>query len=64
MLSDVSRDFVVRLRLSPAEHAAWTAAAKKAEITMSEWIRRRVQGTTVIEAPAAPVVKSTKKGGK
>ncbi|MEO8841919.1 MAG: hypothetical protein ABI591_09700 [Kofleriaceae bacterium] len=55
----MNRDKLVQLRVTAAEHKAWDAAAKAAGLKLSEWIRRRVQGDMVIEAPAPP---KTKKG--
>lgn len=50
MIVDVKRDQVLQIRLSIEERAAWDAAAKAAELDLSEWIRRRCNGTTTIEA--------------
>lgn len=37
-----NRDAIKRLRLTPAEAAAWTAEAKRQSLTLSNWIREKV----------------------
>lgn len=64
---DMNRDVVVRLMLTKAERVAWQQAANAAGLKLSEWIRRRVQGETKIEAPPPPVTVTkprAKKGGR
>ena len=52
--SGVPRNILVRLLLTEGEREAWQAAADAAGLKLSEWIRRRVQGTVTIEAPPPP----------
>ncbi len=54
----VNRDVVVRVLLTKDERDAWQAAADKAGLKLSEWIRRRVQGDVVVkvEAPEPPTL--------
>lgn len=60
---DVNRDEVVKLLLTKTERAAWEAAADAAGLKLSEWIRRRVNGTQTVttEAPPAPAVEAVAK---
>ena len=51
---DVNRDAVVRLRISIAERDAWEAAAESEGLSLSEWIRRRVNGPVTVTLPELP----------
>lgn len=52
-LGDVSKDKVVRLRATDEERARWSAAAKKADLTMSEWLRFLANGASYTAIDAA-----------
>jgi predicted HicB family RNase H-like nuclease len=54
---DVAKDFMIRLRVSGEEHAAWLKAAELEQMSLSNWIRRRCNGL----ATAAPVIKPKKR---
>lgn len=50
---------MIKIRLSPVEASAWKAAAKAANLTVSEWVRRRVVG--VVQAvPPPPAARAPK----
>lgn len=36
---EVARDVIVTLRLTPAESKAWRLRARRAGVTMAEWLR-------------------------
>ena len=55
----VDRKVIVTLRLTAAERDAWDAAAKRAGLTLSDWIRLRCQGPQAV--PDAAIVKPTTK---
>lgn len=42
---------MVTLRISKAEHVAWDAAAARDDISLAEWIRRRVGGSKLAVTP-------------
>lgn len=58
-LGAVAKEKRLNLRVSDTEYAAWTAAAESAGLPISEWIRRRCNGTqtVVLEAPPPKTAK-------
>jgi hypothetical protein len=40
-----TRDVRIEIRLKPRENRAWRAAAKRADMTLSEWIRHMCGGS-------------------
>ena len=62
-IAAMSKPIIVRLFVSREERASWQAAADAAEIALSEYIRRRVNGnmTVTIEAPPPPAAAPTPK---
>lgn len=52
---DVARDVVVKLLVTEAEREAMQAAADRAGLKLSEWIRQRCFETTVLVPPAVHV---------
>lgn len=43
---------MIRIRVSEKERKAWDDAADKDDLKLSEWIRRRCNGQTVVDAAA------------
>lgn len=60
-IAGMGKSKVINLRIAPEEHAAWDAAAEAAGLKLSEWIRRRCNGTTTIEAPPPAAAPKPKK---
>jgi len=53
-----SRSVNLNIRARPREMKKWKAAAKRADETLSEWIRSRLNLTSVPSPPAVPPVVS------
>lgn len=51
-----SRSINVHLRLKPREAKLWWAAARRADATLSEWIRNLCNGVAVPPPPPVPPV--------
>ena len=52
-----TRDVRFEIRLKPRESRSWKAAAKRSDMTLSEWIRYMCNiGSTPAPPPVAPVV--------
>jgi len=49
-----ARSINVHLRLKPREVKMWRSAAKRADQTLSEWIRNLCNGSAVPPPPAVP----------